>query len=295
MRLAFIGCVEFSFRALEHVLELDAVELVGVVTRRSSPINADFRSLVPLAESAASPYLEVDADRHESLADWLSSRTPDVVYCFGWPFLLSRDVLDVPPGGSVGFHPAALPENRGRHPIIWSLALGLTETASTFFFMDEGADSGDIISQERLPIHESDDAATLYERITATALRQITGFTPLLASGGVDARPQDHSRANSWRKRHVGDGRIDWRMSPRAIYNLVRALTRPYVGAHVALADGDARVWRVERVDAETPPNLEPGKVLGVEGRIITVKCDGGAVRLVDHELSPLPQVGSYL
>ena len=48
----------------------------------------------------------------------------------------------------IGFHLAAMPANRGRHPIIWALVLGLQETASTFFFMDEGADSGDIISQE---------------------------------------------------------------------------------------------------------------------------------------------------
>ncbi|MFQ8877714.1 MAG: hypothetical protein ACLR7N_03875 [Roseburia hominis] len=37
---------------------------------------------------------------------------------------------------------------------------------------------------------------------------------------------------NVWRKRGKRDGEIDWRMSSRAIYNLVRALTKPYVGAH---------------------------------------------------------------
>ena len=48
----------------------------------------------------------------------------------------------------MGYHPAELPYNRGRHPIIWALALGLKSTASTFFYMKEGADDGDIISQE---------------------------------------------------------------------------------------------------------------------------------------------------
>jgi len=59
-----------------------------------------------------------------------------------------KESLDLPHLGVIDFHPAALPANRGRHPIIWALVLGLQETASTFFFMDEGADSGDIISQE---------------------------------------------------------------------------------------------------------------------------------------------------
>ena len=89
--------------------------------------------------------------------------------------------MDLPLLGVIGFHPAALPANRGRDPIIWALVLGLQETASTFFFMDEGADSGDIISQEYLIITDSDDAGILYEKITQTALKQLREFVPRLA------------------------------------------------------------------------------------------------------------------
>ena len=54
--------------------------------------------------------------------------------------------------GVVGYHPAKLPQNRGRHPIIWSLALGLKHSASTFFFIQNGVDNGDIISQHPFEI-----------------------------------------------------------------------------------------------------------------------------------------------
>ena len=36
--------------------------------------------------------------------------------------------------GVLGFHPSELPKNRGRHPLIWALALGLKKSASTFFY-----------------------------------------------------------------------------------------------------------------------------------------------------------------
>jgi len=62
--------------------------------------------------------------------------------------LLKKELLSLPPNGVLGYHPAKLPQNRGRHPLIWSLVLGLEESASTFYFMDEGADSGDILSQK---------------------------------------------------------------------------------------------------------------------------------------------------
>ena len=42
---------------------------------------------------------------------------------------------------------------------------------------------------------------------------------------------QDHNLSNFWRKRNYLDGRIDWRMSAKSIHNLVRGLTRPYLGA----------------------------------------------------------------
>ena len=37
---------------------------------------------------------------------------------------------------------------------------------------------------------------------------------------------------------------IDWRMSSINIYNLVRALTRPYVGATFIYKDKHIKVWK---------------------------------------------------
>ena len=64
--------------------------------------------------------------------------------------------------GVLGYHPTKLPANRGRHPLIWSLVLGLKQSASTFFFLDQDADSGDIISQKDFEILNTDDALALY-------------------------------------------------------------------------------------------------------------------------------------
>ena len=77
------------------------------------------------------------------------------------------------PRGVIGYHPAALPHNRGRHPIIWALARGLTQTASTFFLMDEGADTGAIVDQEPVPIGAHDDAGRLYARLQDMAIHKV--------------------------------------------------------------------------------------------------------------------------
>lgn len=90
------------------------------------------------------------------------------------------------------------------------------------------------------------------------------------------------------------DGEIDFRMSTKAIYNLVRGLTRPYVGAHIFYDEEEVKIWRVveEKFNGE---NVEPGKILKVEGSEILVKAYDGAIRVVDHEFPTKPKEGEYL
>lgn len=295
MRVAAIGCVEASFALIERLLELPSAELVGVVSRSRSRFHSDFRSLAPLAAQAGAPWLDTSGRDQEELGRFLAAQRPEVVYCFGWPYLLHREVLAVPPLGCIGYHPAKLPEHRGRHPIIWALALGLESTASSFFFMDEGPDSGDLLSQREVAISPRDDAGSLYARLVEVGRRQVAEFTPRLAAGTHVRRPQDPDRAGWWRKRGEEDGRIDWRMSAPVIHNLVRALARPYPGAHWDHGGRPVKVWRSRPEAGPVPRDLEPGRVLAAGGDGLVVKCGEGAIHLLEHELDRLPEPGSYL
>lgn len=293
MRILFIGAVEFSARALRELIAMRA-DVVGVCTLLESAFNADHVDLTPIAEEAGIPVCITPDINGEVALNWIRECEPDVIFCFGWSQLVRSPLLELPRLGVVGFHPAALPENRGRHPLIWALVLGLEETASTFFFMDEGADSGDLLSQRRIAIEPGDDAGSLYTRVTEVAMGQIREFVPLLKSERYQPRPQDHSKANVWRKRGVADGRIDWRMAAETIHNLVRGLTRPYVGAHFDYGEQAVKVWRAE-VETDVPANIEPGKVLVVEEGSPLIKAGVGAIRLIEYEPRITLTPGAYL
>lgn len=293
MKILFIGTVKFSSIAFRELVE-SGTNLVGLCTKTSSTFNSDYANLAPIAEKARIPVNFTSNINDQETLLWIKSKRPDVIFCFGWSELVRRPLLKVPPIGVIGFHPAALPANRGRHPIVWALALGLRLTASTFFFMDEGADSGDVLCQHPVDIGPLDDAGSLYEKISATAVKQIREFVPLLASGNFIRTPQDPSMANVWRKRGPTDGRIDWRMSGQSIFNLIRALSRPYIGAHFLYQDQIVKVWK-SRVVEDAPENLEPGKVLAVGQHSIIVKAGVGAVALEDYEPQMFLKVGEYL
>ncbi len=296
LRIAFIGCVASSRVALKSLLTLPAslCEVVGIMTMRSGKINSDFIDLSDLARQGIPLFYVEDMVGDAAQADWLKALKPDLIFCVGWSRLLGNHLLQVAPRGVVGFHPAALPANRGRHPLVWALALGLPQTASTFFLMDSGADSGPLLSQLPVVIDPDDDAASLYAKVLALIPRQVENIVRGLDDGSLVPHPQDASLATYWRKRSADDGRIDWRMEPYAVRNLVRALARPYPGAHFMHQGREIKVWRcIEQTVGA--PNAEPGKVLAVDGRNITVRCGQGSVCLTDHELETLPSEGDYI
>jgi methionyl-tRNA formyltransferase len=293
MRIVFIGSVKFSEQALNKLVDIKS-SIVGVCTLEYSDFNSDHVDLSPLSRKNNIPVRYTPSINSEEVFDWISDLAPDVIFCFGWSRLIKKKLLNIPPLGVIGFHPALLPANRGRHPLIWSLILGLKETGSSFFFMDEGADSGDILSQRNVPISEIDDVGTLYDKVSKTALKQIEQFVPTLANTTSKRLPQDHSKANYWRKRGQLDGRIDWRMSAQTIHNLVRGLAKPYVGAHFNCDGKDIKVWKTKTVN-KTTRNIEPGKILSVDARGVVVKTGIGAVRLVDIEPQIIMEEGKYL
>ena len=100
--------------------------------------------------------------------------------------------------------------------------------------------------------------------------------------------------SNTWRKRTRQDGQIDFRMTNENICNLVRALSRPYAGAHCIFNGDEKKVWQVEIGDSEID-NFEPGKVLEIKDKSIRVKTANGSIWLQKHELLPLLNVGTYI
>lgn len=300
MRYLFIGCVRSSYQLLEQLIEEKEkngkIEIVGVIAKEKSDFNADFIDLRPLCIKNDIECICVESINDEISRSFIKRKKPDVGFCFGWSQLVKADVIDLFSQGMFGFHPAALPYNRGRHPIIWALVLGLSETASTFFRLEETADTGNIVSQVTMKIAYEDDAESLYGKVMDCAIQQESVLIENLENNSLAEQTQIITGTNSWRKRTRPDGIIDWRMSSRAIYNLVRALTRPYVGAEFEYNNQIVKVWKVREVSMKCNlENIEPGKVLSCNANgTIDVKCYDGVIRLVDFEPFEIKE-GEYL
>lgn len=272
MKIVFVGAVEFSRHCLEAVIA-NGGNVVAVVTLVPDLAHrhADYANLAPVASEHGIPVYYVDKlNDHLTL---IQSLNPDVMLVFGWSQLLSKEVLSVARMGCIGTHPALLPRNRGRHPLIWALVEGLVESGLTFLYLDEGMDSGDILWQGRFDIILDDTAATLYQKINRLAVQAIAEFLPALMNGTAQAYPQDHTKATYWRKRTEADGLIDWGKPVLVTYNLIRALTKPYVGAHTFYHQQRMVIWSAQLTDKMRTNAQRAGEIMKV--------CENGSLEVV--------------
>jgi phosphoribosylglycinamide formyltransferase 1 len=145
-------CAVASNRAEAHALERAA------------------RAGVPAAAFPVEHYADRTA-RDAAMADWLEELGATWIVCAGYMHLLTTAFLDRFPRRIVNTHSAPLPEFPGAHPIEDVLAAGVTETAATVHYVDEGVDTGAVIAAERVPVRPDDTPETLRARVQAVEHR----------------------------------------------------------------------------------------------------------------------------
>jgi phosphoribosylglycinamide formyltransferase 1 len=93
---------------------------------------------------------------------------PDLVISAGFMKLVGPSFLDRFGGRFINTHPALLPAFPGMHGVRDALEYGVKVTGCTVFLVDAGTDSGPVIAQAAVPVHDDDDTAALHERVKVT-------------------------------------------------------------------------------------------------------------------------------
>ena len=148
-----------------------------------------------------------------------------------------------------GIHALLLPDYSGGAPLVWAIINGEKKTGVTFFYFDEGVDSGDIIAQEEIDIYENDTIKTLYEKAELTGKNILIKYLPLLAVNQAPRIKQDESKRRIFPQRKPSDGEIDWNWESKRIKNFIRAQTKPYPGAFTLINNKKIIIWDADIVD----------------------------------------------
>ncbi|WP_323160492.1 bifunctional UDP-4-amino-4-deoxy-L-arabinose formyltransferase/UDP-glucuronic acid oxidase ArnA [Pseudomonas fluorescens] len=253
-----IGCA-----GIEALLN-SGYDIAAVFTHADDPKeNTFYASVAQLCASKGIPVHAPEDANHPLWIERIAKLDPDYIFSFYYRNLLSEQLLALAKKGAFNLHGSLLPRYRGRAPANWVLVNGETETGVTLHRMVKRADAGAIVAQQRVAIERSDTGLTLHAKLRTAASDLLRDTLPNMLQGKITETPQDESKATVFGRRTPADGKLVWARPAEQLFNLVRAVTRPYPGAFCAVGEHKLIVWSAEVVKGNE--GQAPGRVISVD------------------------------
>lgn len=271
--IVFMGTPEFSIPALES-LNQSGYNISLVITQKDRPRGRGKRMLpTPIKSKALKLGLEVyqpDCVNSSDSIDKLKKLSPDCIVVAAYGQILKKEILSLPKYGCINIHASLLPRHRGAAPINWAIIEGDKETGITIMEMDEGLDTGDIISWERIAIEDEDDSQSLHDKLAKLGGRLIVKTLDDMKAGEISKIPQDDSLSTYASMLSKDIGKINWNSSGDNIVNLVRGL-KPWPSAYIIYKGLNVKVHKVKKIEKFSKE--DNGMVVKVSDEGIYVNC----------------------
>lgn len=233
MRIVFMGTPEIAVDSLKKLID-DGHDVCAVVTQPDRPKGRGKKlAMSPVKELALEKGIDVlqpEKASSEEFVEKIRGLEPDLIVVIAFGQILKKDLLDIPKIGCINVHVSILPKYRGAAPINWVLINGEEKTGVTIMFMDEGLDTGDIITCKEFPLDIDMTAGDLHDLMMAEGAELLGKTVKDLESGNYTRTAQNHEEYSYAPMMDRDLGHIDFSRTAREVHNLVRG-TIPWPGA----------------------------------------------------------------
>ncbi|MCL0029389.1 methionyl-tRNA formyltransferase [Dehalococcoidia bacterium] len=268
MRIVFMGTPEFSVIILRRLLSSEH-EVIAVYSQADKPAG---RGRVvrtsPVKQLAREHRLAVFQpkglrDRAEVVQ--LANLRPDAIVVAAFGQILPREILNIPEFGCLNVHPSLLPQYRGASPIPSAILAGDDITGVSIMLMDEGMDTGPVLSQRTVSIHGEDTAESLGSRLAQVGADLLIETLPQWFERRLVPQPQKEEEATYTKPLSKSDGEIDWNLPATELSRRVRAFY-PWPGCFTLW---QGKVLKILEAVA-LPPREEvgPGTVVSLSAEV---------------------------
>ncbi len=291
MRIIFAGTPEFAAVAARSLHDA-GFEIPLVLTQPDRPAGRGMQlhasavkqfaiaHQIPVAQPVSlrldGKYPDIAREAHNLL-----HATPhDVMVVAAYGLILPRSILEIPKYGCINIHASLLPRWRGAAPIHRAIEAGDAETGVTIMQMEEGLDTGPMLSMMRLPITSDDTTGSLHDKLAILGGKMIVDALRKLQQDALPPVPQPDAGITYAAKISKEEAVLDFTQSAECLARKIRAFN-PFPGAS-ALFDGvPVKIWRAEV--AAPSPIPSAGEVLAADGQNgVLVVCGDGVLRLTE-------------
>ena len=282
----FIGNANISLEILKHLYKHNVFPK-AIFSEKKKKFNNDYIDLTKVKIFGKSKkYLTKNINSEKNI-NIIKKIKPLFIICIGFNSILSKELINIPKLGCVGFHPTNIPFNRGNSPIIWTILLGLNYSYCSFFKLTTEVDKGPVLIMKKIKMNKKTSSTLLYKNIINITNKEIINLIKnidkyLLKNKILSIYKNRKIKSNIWRKRTFSDGIVDWRMKAEDIYRLCLALQKPYPNS-VFNYNNDYYSIRKCKIDFRKLVNIEPGKIIEFNSKSFTIKCSDYLIKVLDY------------
>ena len=301
-KISFLNCIESGYELLTHLLENNTQisYIISLTPDQAEKFKVSgYKDFSDISKKYNIPiyYPEKYNLSGEKDIEFFKSNNFDLMMVFGWQRLVPDNIIKSLNIGALGAHGSSefLPKGRGRSPINWSLIENKNKFILHIFYLDPGADSGDIIDFMEFDLNKWDTCKTAYYNVQICLRKMLLKNLPLIFKNKVKVIKQDHSKSTYYPKRTPKDGIIKWNKSTNEIYNLIRAVTKPYPGAFTP--NKEVMIWKSQPFASKISyPNSKEGEIIEVfDDKSFVVKTIDSSLYITEYESPTLLKIGDIL
>lgn len=297
MKIIFFGSDDFAGVHLEALLKTSH-QIVACVTQPDKPkgrgMKVVFSPIKEIALEHKIPLLQPETLKDSNIISELKAFEADLFVVIAYGRILPQEVLDIPKKMAINVHGSLLPKYRGAAPINWAIINGDRETGVSIIKMNVKMDAGEILSDEKLPIAENDDASTLREKMAQKGKELLLKTISSIEKNTVTLRKQDESRVTIASKLTKELGKINWNQEAVKIHNLIRGL-KPWPGAYTFYKGKQLKILSSEI--KSSADQAKPGEVLetGRNGILVQARKQSLLIKEVQLEGSKKMTAAEFL
>lgn len=275
LKIVFMGTPSFSVPILEALI--DKYEVIGVVTQPDKLVGR--KQIVtpsPVKECALKHNIKVFQPEKIRLEyEEIMNLNPDIIVTAAYGQIVGMKLLNSPKYRSINVHASLLPLYRGGAPIHKAIMDGQKETGISIMYMEKQMDAGDILAQRSIPILDSDNCGTMFEKLSYLGRDLLLETIEKLVNNEITPIKQNEEDATFAYNISKEEELIDFTKEAKDVFNHIRALN-PNPVAYMLLGEEKVKVY--DSVVTNLKHNYECGKIyLGKKSKVL-VACGNNTV-----------------